>query len=104
MKSLSIITNPDADMQTLLNNVLETGKFGVDVMALLDKANTSAYGNPEITKVNIGVGKRPGILISGHDLHDSEDLLKQTERHRRRRLYPWRDAPSTLLSSVQEIL
>jgi len=79
MKSLAVITNPDADMQTLLNNVLETGKFGVDVMALLDKANTTAYGNPEITKVNIGVGKRPGILISGHDLHDLEDLLKQTE-------------------------
>jgi len=59
--------------------VLETGKIGVRTMALLDKANTTRYGNPEITKVNIGVGKRPGILISGHDLHDIEDLLKQTE-------------------------
>ena len=79
MKALATISNPDADMQTLLNNVLETGKYGVDVMALLDKANTTAYGNPEITKVNIGVGKRPGILVSGHDLHDLEDLLEQTQ-------------------------
>jgi len=66
-----------ADQLTAL--VLETGKFGVAAMALLDKANTTRYGNPEITKVNIGVGKNPGILISGHDLRDMEDLLKQTE-------------------------
>lgn len=59
--------------------VLQTGEYGVKTMALLDKANTSRYGNPEITKVNIGVGKRPGILISGHDLKDMEELLKQTE-------------------------
>lgn len=59
--------------------VLECGKFGVTAMALLDKANTSRYGNPEITKVNIGVGTRPGILISGHDLRDMEDLLVQTD-------------------------
>ncbi|MBS7528132.1 hydroxylamine reductase [Fusibacter paucivorans] len=58
---------------------LETGKFGVDVMALLDEANTTAYGNPEITEVNIGVGSNPGILISGHDLKDMEELLAQTE-------------------------
>jgi hydroxylamine reductase len=58
---------------------LETGKFGVDGMALLDNANTTSYGNPEITKVNIGVGKNPGILISGHDLKDLEQLLEQTE-------------------------
>ena len=58
---------------------LETGKYGVKGMALLDKANTSAYGNPEITKVNIGVGTRPGILISGHDLRDMEMLLEQTQ-------------------------
>ena len=58
---------------------LETGKYGVDVMALLDEANTSRFGNPEITKVNIGVRKNPGILISGHDLNDLEMLLKQTE-------------------------
>ena len=59
--------------------VLQTGEYGVKTMALLDKANTSRYGNPEITKVNIGVGKCPGILISGHDLKDMEELLKQTE-------------------------
>lgn len=79
LKALAIVTNPDATMDELLGNVLETGKFGVDVMALLDKANTGVYGNPEITKVNIGVGKNPGILISGHDLKDIEDLLIQTE-------------------------
>ena len=78
-KALAAITAPNADMETLLGIVLETGKYGVDVMALLDKANTEAYGNPELTKVNIGVGKKPGILISGHDLKDIEDLLIQTE-------------------------
>ncbi len=78
-KALATISNPDADMETLLATVLETGKYGVDVMALLDKANTETYGNPELTKVNIGVGKNPGILISGHDLKDIEDLLMQTE-------------------------
>ncbi len=78
-KALAVISNPNADMETLLATVLETGKYGVDVMALLDKANTGAYGNPELTKVNIGVGKNPGILISGHDLKDIEDLLIQTE-------------------------
>ena len=59
--------------------VLETGKSGVDAMALLDKANTTSYGNPEITEVNIGVRNNPGILISGHDLKDMEELLEQTE-------------------------
>lgn len=63
----------------LIALTLETGKYGVNGMALLDKANTTAYGNPEITKVNIGVGTRPGILISGHDLRDMEMLLKATE-------------------------
>lgn len=58
---------------------LECGKFGVDGMALLDAANTGAYGNPEITKVDIGVSKNPGILVSGHDLKDLEQLLEQTE-------------------------
>ncbi|MGX8701620.1 MULTISPECIES: hydroxylamine reductase [Acutalibacteraceae] len=58
---------------------LETGKYGVDALALLDDANTSAYGKPEITKVKLGVGKNPAILISGHDLRDLEMLLKQTE-------------------------
>ncbi|MDD4590814.1 MAG: hydroxylamine reductase [Parabacteroides sp.] len=63
----------------LITIVMRTGEMGVQTMALLDKANTESYGNPEITKVNIGVGSNPGILISGHDLHDIEDLLKQTE-------------------------
>ena len=58
---------------------LECGKFGVDGMALMDAANTGAYGNPEITKVDIGVRKNPGILVSGHDLKDLEQLLEQTK-------------------------
>ena len=77
--ALAMITKPDVEVDELVNLVLDTGKTGVDVMALLDRANTSVYGNPEMTKVNIGVGKKPGILISGHDLHDIEDLLRQTE-------------------------
>lgn len=63
----------------LIALTLETGKHGVDVMALLDKANTDSYGNPERSKVNLGVGKNPGILISGHDLRDMEQLLEQTQ-------------------------
>ncbi|MEG2069984.1 MAG: hydroxylamine reductase, partial [Bacteroidales bacterium] len=65
--------------EELLSLVMQCGEFGVKTMALLDKANTSTYGNPEITKVNIGVGKRPGILISGHDLKDLDELLSQAE-------------------------
>ncbi len=71
------ITEHTADELVAL--VMECGKYGVTAMALLDKANTTAYGNPEITKVNIGVSNKPGILISGHDLKDMEELLKQTE-------------------------
>ena len=78
-KALYEITSPAATVDSLLPVVLETGKWGVDVMALLDKANTTAYGNPEISRVNIGVGKRPGILITGHDLKDLEQLLEQTQ-------------------------
>lgn len=74
-----VATTQDLSVDELIALTLETGKFGVDVMALLDEANTSAYGNPQATQVNIGVGKNPGILVSGHDLHDLEDLLKQTE-------------------------
>ena len=66
-----------ADQLTALT--LKTGSYGVKVMELLDKANTETYGNPEITKVNIGVGKNPGILVSGHDLRDLEMLLEQTQ-------------------------
>lgn len=78
-ESLSKLTNDDITTDELLALSLETGKYGVTAMALLDKANTSSYGNPEITKVNIGVRSNPAILISGHDLHDLEMLLKQTE-------------------------
>ncbi len=72
-------TNDSLSGDELTALVLKTGEYGVKVMALLDKANTTAYGNPEITKVNIGVRNNPAILISGHDLRDMEDLLKQTE-------------------------
>jgi len=72
-------TTEEHSVDELVALVLETGKFGVDVMALLDKANTEAYGNPEITEVNIGVRNNPAILISGHDLKDLEELLAQTE-------------------------
>lgn len=64
--------------EDLIALTLETGKYGVEGMALLDKANTDAYGNPEITEVNIGVRNNPGVLISGHDLRDLEMLLEQT--------------------------
>ena len=77
--TLAKLLNDSLTVDDLVALTLETGKFGVSGMALLDKANTSTYGNPEITKVNIGVGKNPGILISGHDLGDLEQLLKQTE-------------------------
>ncbi len=78
-KALTDTTNDNLSVDELVALVLETGKYGVDGMALLDKANTTTYGNPEITKVNIGVSNKPGILISGHDLRDMEDLLIQTE-------------------------
>ena len=77
--ALVATTDDNLTADDLVALTLETGKYGVDAMALLDKANTTAYGNPEITKVNIGVRNNPGILISGHDLRDMEDLLKQTE-------------------------
>jgi hydroxylamine reductase len=74
-----VMTTKEQDINTMLEWVFRTGEYGVKVMALLDKANTSTYGNPEISKVNIGVGKNPGILVSGHDLKDLEQLLIQTE-------------------------
>ncbi len=73
------LTNDNMTADELTALVLVTGKYGVQVMALLDNANTSSYGNPEITKVNLGVRNNPGILISGHDMKDMEELLKQTE-------------------------
>jgi len=78
-KGLVATTDDTLSGDELVALVMECGKFGVDVMALLDKANTSTYGNPEITKVELGVRNNPGILITGHDLRDMEDLLKQTE-------------------------
>ena len=78
-RAMAALTNDALSVDENIALVLETGKFGVSVMALLDEANTTAYGNPEITKVNIGVSNKPGILISGHDLKDMEELLKQTE-------------------------
>ena len=74
-----IATTLPLSADQLVQMVLECGKNGVDAMALLDKANTDTYGNPEITKVDIGVRKSPGILISGHDLRDLYELLEQTE-------------------------
>ena len=78
-RALVATTDNSLSIDELTALVLETGSYGVKVMELLDKANTSNYGNPEITKVNLGVRSNPGILISGHDLKDMEELLKQTE-------------------------
>ena len=78
-RALATVASPSATEEQLLQLVLETGKYGVDVMALLDKANTDSFGQPEATHVNIGVGNKPGILISGHDLADIEQLLEQTQ-------------------------
>jgi hydroxylamine reductase len=77
-ESLVMIHKP-ISLEDAFNWVVRTGEHGVKVMALLDKANTSTFGNPEATQVNIGVGKNPGILVSGHDLKDLEQLLIQTE-------------------------
>lgn len=78
-RALSMLLDDTLSVDDLVALTLETGKFGVDGMAMLDKANTSAYGNPEITKVNIGVRRNPAILVSGHDLRDLEMLLEQTK-------------------------
>ncbi|WP_330576554.1 hydroxylamine reductase [Defluviitalea raffinosedens] len=78
-KALAATLDDSLSAEDLIALTMETGKHGVDVMALLDQANTSTYGHPEITKVNIGVRNNPAILISGHDLKDMEELLKQTE-------------------------
>ncbi len=78
-RALAATTDDSLTIDQLVALTLETGKYGVDVMALLDKANTESYGNPEITAVNIGVRNNPAILVSGHDLKDLEELLKQTD-------------------------
>ena len=72
-------TTKDLSVDDMVGLVLQAGDTAVKTMALLDQANTEAYGHPEITEVNIGMGSNPGILISGHDLKDMEELLKQTE-------------------------
>ncbi|MCP4120001.1 MAG: hydroxylamine reductase [Desulfobacteraceae bacterium] len=72
-------TTEDLSVDEMVGLVMKTGECAVTTMAALDEANTNAYGNPEISEVNIGVGDKPGILISGHDLKDMEELLKQTE-------------------------
>lgn len=72
-------TTKELTVDQMVALVMKAGGVSVTTMALLDEANTKTYGHPEITKVNIGVGKNPGILISGHDLKDMEELLKQTE-------------------------
>ena len=78
-RALAATLDDNLSVEELIALTMETGKHGVFGMALLDKANTEAYGNPEITKVNIGVGTNPGILVSGHDLRDLEMLLEQTQ-------------------------
>jgi hydroxylamine reductase len=79
MQEALVATTMNLSAEELTALVLKCGEYGVKTMALLDKANTSAYGNPEITKVNIGVRTNPAILISGHDLRDLHDLLEQTQ-------------------------
>ena len=78
-RALAATLDDSLSVEELIALTMETGKHGVSGMALLDRANTEAYGNPEITRVNIGVGKNPGILVSGHDLRDLEMLLEQTQ-------------------------
>ena len=78
-KALAATLNDNLSVEDLIALTMETGKYGVSGMAMLDKANTDNYGTPEITKVNIGVRKNPGILVSGHDLRDLEMLLEQTQ-------------------------
>lgn len=78
-KGLVSTTDDSLEVQDLIGLVMECGRKGVSALALLDKANTETYGNPEPTSVNIGVRNRPGILISGHDLRDLEQLLEQTK-------------------------
>ena len=78
-RALAATLDDSLSVQELMDLVMETGKYGVAGMALLDRANTQAYGNPEITRVNLGVRTNPGILVSGHDLRDLEMLLEQTQ-------------------------
>ena len=101
-RALAKTLDDSLTVDDLVALTLETGKFGVDGMALLDSANTGAYGNPEITEVNIGVRNNPGILISGHDLKDLEQLLEQ-KGHGSGRLHSLRNASCALLSGIQKV-
>ena len=78
-KALTSTLDDSIGLNEVVGLTLEAGKYGVGVIALLDSANTGKFENPEITEVNIGVGKNPGILISGHDLNDIVQLLEKTE-------------------------
>ena len=78
-RALAATLDDSLSVDDLIHLTLETGEYGVRGMALLDRANTETYGNPEITTVDIGVGSNPGILVSGHDLRDMEMLLEQTQ-------------------------
>ena len=78
-KALEETTKADKEVPNLIDLVMATGEHGVKAMALLDKANTTSYGNPEITEVDYSAGNKPGILISGHDLHDMKMLLEQSK-------------------------
>lgn len=78
-RGLVATTDDSLSVDELVNLVMEAGKYGVETLALLNKANTETYGHPEVTRVNIGVRNNPGILISGHDLKDMEELLEQTK-------------------------
>lgn len=78
-QTLEKTTKPDKEINDLINLVLETGKYGVKAMALLDKANTETFGNPEMTEVDYSAGNKPGILISGYDLKDMKMLLEQSK-------------------------
>ena len=88
-EALAATIDDSLSADDLVALTLKTGEHGVKAMALLDSANTSKYGNPEITEVNIGVRDNPAILVSGHDLTDLEQLLEQTQGHRGRCVYPW---------------
>ena len=102
-ETLAKLLDDSLSVEELIALTLETGKVGVDGMALLDTANTETYGNPEITKVNIGVGKNPGILVSGHDLKDIRAIINSNRRNRGRCLYSLRNVTSSLLSKFKEI-
>lgn len=79
MEALAALVDDSKSQEELFDLVIKTGQMGVKTMALLDEANTKAYGTPEISQVNIGVGSNPGILVTGHDLVDFEELLEQTK-------------------------